>query len=211
MRPVEPQIYIEQRIYLIRCQKVMLDFHLAQLYGVATGQLKRAVRRNRARFPEDFLFILTNQEYDSLRCHIGTLKRGEHSKYPPYAFTEQGVAMLSTVLRSERAISVNIAIMRTFVKLREYMGKHSELARKLGELERRVVKHDTSIVAIFEVIRRLMQPPEKPKRPIDFKIEDPKARYRVKRPKLDPFTRPTMTSGTGRLQRMIRQSRIERG
>jgi hypothetical protein len=183
MNLAEPQIYIEQRIYLIRSQKVMLDFHLAQLYGVPTGQLKRAVRRNLARFPEDFLFILTNQEYDSLRCHIGALKRGEHSKYPPYAFTEQGVAMLSTVLRSERAISVNIAIMRTFVKLREYMGAHSELARKLGELERRVEKHDASIVAIFDAIRRLMQPSEKPKRPIGFKVEETKASYQSRKRK----------------------------
>ena len=157
----------------------MLDFHLAELYGVETKVLKRAVRRNRSRFPEDFLFELLWEEYDSLRCKFGTLKRGEHTKYLPFAFTEQGVAMLSSVLRSERAIQMNIAIMRAFVKLREMISTHRELASKLDELENRIEKHDTEIHSIFEAIRQLMQPPEKSKRRIGFKVEEPRARYTV--------------------------------
>jgi len=130
--------------------------------------LKRAVRRNIKRFPKDFMFELTKEEYQALRCHFGTLKRGEHSKYLPYAFTEQGVAMLSSVLNSERAILVNIATMRAFVKLREILSTHKELAQRLSELERKFEKHDGEIKTVFEVIRQLMTPPEKPKRQIGF-------------------------------------------
>ena len=110
MNPLVPREIIEKRIFLIRGQKVMLDFHLAELYSVETKALKRAVRRNVDRFPPDFMFELSKDEYDSLRYHFGTLKRGEHLKYLPFAFTEQGVAMLSSVLRSKRAIRVNIAM-----------------------------------------------------------------------------------------------------
>ena len=114
------------------------------------------------------MFELTKEEYQALRCHFGTLKRGEHSKYLPYAFTEQGVAMLSSVLNSERAILVNIATMRAFVKLREILSTHKELAQRLSELERKFEKHDGEIKTVFEVIRQLMTPPEKPKRQIGF-------------------------------------------
>ena len=155
----------------------MLDIHLAQLYGVSTRRLKEQVRRNPKRFPEDFMFRLTWKEVQSLRSHFATLKknvssatneRGQHVKYLPYAFTEQGIAMLSSVLNSDRAIDVNIAIMRAFVKLREVLATHKELARKFKELEHRVGRHDDEIQAIFDAIRQLMSPPEKPKGRIGF-------------------------------------------
>jgi phage regulator Rha-like protein len=130
--PVET---IVSKILFLRNEKVLLDRDLAEMYGVETKQLKRAVRRNIDRFPNDFMFKLTNAEHRSLRRQFGTLKRGAHSKYPPMAFTEQGVAMLSTVLNSRRAIEVNIAIMRAFVHLRKMIVSHKELAKKLKELE----------------------------------------------------------------------------
>jgi phage regulator Rha-like protein len=169
---------IEKKILLLRGQKVMLDAHLAELYGVETKALKRAVRRNRDRFPEDFMFQLDEEENDALRYHFGSLKRGEHVKYLPYAFTEQGVAMLSSVLRSKRAVLVNIEIMRAFVKLRELLATHKDLARKLEELEK---KYDKQFASVFEAIRQLMIPPEKPKRQIGFRVEEPKASYSAKR------------------------------
>ena len=156
---------IEQKIYFVRGMKVMLDYDLAPLYGIEAKYLKRAVKRNLSRFPRDFMVKLTEQEYDSLRCQIGTLKRGQHAKYLPYAFTEQGIAMLSSVLNSERAIQVNIAIMRAFVKLREILLTHKELSRKLNELEK---KYDAQFRVVFEAIRRLMKEEEKPKAPIGF-------------------------------------------
>ena len=158
MRDLIPREQIEESILLLRGQKVMLDTDLADLYGVDAKQLKRQVRRNRDRFPTDFMFELSKEEYAAVRCHFGTLKRGEHSKYPPYVFTEQGVAMLSSVLRSKRAVQVNIAIMRAFVKLRELVGAHKELAGKLAELERRVANHDGHIQSLFHAIRQLMEP-----------------------------------------------------
>jgi len=131
------------------------------MYDVETKHLKRAVRRNILRFPSDFMFQLTREENKSLRRHFGTLKRGEHSKYPPMAFTEQGVAMLSSVLNSDRAIEVNIAIMRAFVQLRKMIASHSELEQKLTEIEHRLENYDEQIQTIFEVIRQLMIPPDK--------------------------------------------------
>lgn len=145
---------ISSKIYLIRNEKVLLDFDLAELYNTPTKQLKRAVRRNLDRFPMDFMFSLTNEEYNSLRRQIGTLKRGEHSKYLPYAFTEQGVAMLSSVLNSERAIKVNIAIMRAFVEMRRFLESNERLARKLKQLEKetreKFAEHQQQISMIFE-------------------------------------------------------------
>ena len=126
---------IERVIVLISGHKVMLDRDLAELYGVEVKQLKRQVKRNQDRFPADFMFELSKGEYDALRSQFGTLKRGEHSKYLPYAFTEQGVAMLSSVLRSTRAVQVNIEIMRTFVRLRQILASNAQLARKLDALE----------------------------------------------------------------------------
>jgi phage regulator Rha-like protein len=167
---------IERRILLIRGQKVMLDSHLAELYGVETKVLKRAVRRNRDRFPHDFMLELTGQEYEILRSQFGTLRWGEHAKYLPYVFTEQGVAMLSTVLNSKRAIQVNIEIMRAFVRLREILATHKDLARKLEGMEK---KYDEQFAVVFRAIRELMTPPNPPKRRIGFGVEEPKVKYRV--------------------------------
>jgi phage regulator Rha-like protein len=175
---VVPEV-IERRIILLRGQKVILDSHIAELYGVETYDLKRAVRRNKERFPGDFMLQLTAEEYDSLRRQFGVLKRGEHSKYLPVAFTEQGIAMLSGVLRSRRAVLVNIAIMRAFVRLREILATHKDLAEKLKELENKFESHDHKINAVFEAIRQLMSPPHPPKRRIGFDVEEPRIAYRV--------------------------------
>jgi hypothetical protein len=159
---------IEKAILLIRGQKVMLDADLAALYGVETRVLVQAVKRNIERFPDDFMLRLNREEVDSLRSQIVTLKkgRGQHSKYLPYAFTEQGVAMLSSVLRSRRAIQVNIEIMRAFIRLRQMLASHVELARKLNALEKR---YDAQFKQVFEAIRQLMIPPEPKRRPIGFR------------------------------------------
>ena len=176
-----PANRIVQSIHLLRGQKVILDSELAQLYGVATKVLNQAVKRNRGRFPDDFMFRLTASETSELsRSQFVTLKRGENFKYRPYAFTEQGVAMLSSVLRSERAVKVNIAIMRAFVKLRETLETNRELARKFAELEQRVGKHDNEIAAIIDAIRQLMAPPVKPKREIGFHVREKAPRYRTR-------------------------------
>lgn len=175
MKEVVVQEVIENRIFVIRGHKVMLSMHLAELYEVEVRALIQAVRRNIDRFPEDFMFKLTENETESLRSQIVILEnrvgsgRGKYSKYLPYAFTEQGVAMLSSVLKSKRAVQVNIAIMRVFVKLKEMLSAHKELAYKLKELESKIERHDTDILAIFEAIRQLMAPPpEPPKRRIGF-------------------------------------------
>jgi hypothetical protein len=158
---------IERRILLIRGQKVMLDAHLADLYQVSTKRLNEQMRRNKKRFPKDFMFQLTKEEYNALRSHFATLKtgRGQHGKYLPHVFTEQGVAMLSSVLNSERAVMVNIEIIRAFVRLRKLLATQKDLADKLEELER---KYDGQFRVVFQAIRELMSPPERPKRPIGF-------------------------------------------
>jgi hypothetical protein len=160
---------IEQAILLIRSQKVMLDADLAALYEVQTKQLVRAVKRNVSRFPIDFMFQLTEDEFENLRCQIGTSSQWGGRRYPPYAFTEQGVAMLSSVLRSERAVQVNIEIMRAFVRLRRILASHADLARKLESLER---KYDTQFKVVFDAIRQLMIPPAPKRRPIGFRVGD---------------------------------------
>ncbi len=165
--PVE---VVERRIYLIHGQKVMLDTHLAELYGVKTFNLNKAVKRNLERFPEDFMFRLTREEWASLRFQIGmskTARRGGRRTLP-YAFTEQGVAMLSSVLNSQRAIQVNIVIMRAFAKLRELLSSHTEVLRQLDRLERKYEGHDAQIKAVFRAIRSLVQAPAKPGRKIGF-------------------------------------------
>jgi phage regulator Rha-like protein len=159
---------IESKMFLIRGQKVMLSQHLAELYEVEPRTLNQAVKRNIERFPEDFMFQLTEEEDALLRSQIVTLKtgRGQHSKYLPYAFTEQGVAMLSSVLHSERAIQVNIEIMRAFVRLRQMLATNAELSKKLIALEK---KYDIRFKAVFEAIHDLMSSSEnKKKRPIGF-------------------------------------------
>lgn len=166
---------IQRRILLVRGQKVLLSNDLSDLYGVPPKVLIQAVKRNAQRFPEDFMFRLRLKEAKAvadyvlgLRSQIVTLKRGQHVKYPPYAFTEQGVAMLSSVLHSERAIQVNIAIMRAFVRLRDILVQHKEFAHKLNEFERKLESHDSQIRNVFEVIRQLMHTEQKPKRRIGF-------------------------------------------
>jgi len=191
-----PAARIERRILLLRGQKVMLDFHLAELYGVSTKTLNQSVKRNRERFPEDFMFQLSWDEtslisrsqdgtldykagekpletIDTSRSQFVTLKRGQHRKFRPYAFTEQGVAMLSSVLRSTRAVKVNIAIMRTFVKLRQMLADHADLARKLKALER---KYDAQFKVVFDAIRELMKPvtPQEARREIGFHTQLPR-------------------------------------
>ena len=159
-------VQVERRILLIRGQKVMLDADLAELYGVPTKSLNLAVKRNAERFPEDFMFQLTGDEAAGLRFHFETSKSGRGGRrYRPYAFTEQGVAMLSSVLRSLRAVQVNIAIMRTFVRLREMLLSHADLARKLAALEN---KYDAQFKVVFDAIRELMQPPTPPRQKLGF-------------------------------------------
>lgn len=155
---------IERRIFFIRNEKVMLDRDLAELYGVETKVFKQAVRRNIERFPGDFMFVLTNQEVKDLRSQIVTSSWGG-TRYPPMAFTEQGVAMLSSVLKSERAIEVNIAIMRAFVQMRRMVATHEDLKRKIEEME---AKYDEQFGIVFEAIRQLLEEDEKPKRRIGF-------------------------------------------
>jgi len=162
-----PKEVIAHKILLIRGKKIMLDKDLALLYDVATQQLTRQVHRNIDRFPEDFMFQLTSDEFRNLKCHFGTSSWGGTRKLP-YAFTEHGILMLSSVLRSKRAIQVNIAIMRVFVRFREILYTHKELAHKIAELEKRMEGKDKEIQAIFEAIRRLMFEPKKKDRKIGF-------------------------------------------
>lgn len=159
--------HIERRIYTVRGMHIMLDADLAELYGVETKVFLQAVKRNQDRFPDDFMFQFSAEEFSDLRSHIVTSKRGGR-RYRPYAFTEQGVAMLSSVLRSERAVRVNIEIMRTFVQMRRFLGTHDELARNIGELQKKIKTHDREIALIFSTINSMLHPVTKKKRPIGF-------------------------------------------
>ncbi len=163
------QEIIQNMIYVIRGQKVMLDSDLATLYGVKTGRLNEQVKRNIKRFPEDFMFLLTKQEFDNLISQFATSSWGGRRK-TPLVFTEQGVAMLSSILNSERAIQVNIAIMRTFIKLRELISTHKELKEKIEAMEK---KYDGQFQLVFAAIKELLErfkEPEKPKDPISFHL-----------------------------------------
>ena len=153
---------------LIRGEKVMLDADLAHLYGVETRTLVQAVKRNLERFPKDFMFQLAKDEFKYLRSRIGISSSWGGRRYPPYAFTEQGVAMLSSVLRSQRAVQVNVEIMRAFVRLRSMLSTHKDLARKLTALEK---KYDAQFKVVFDAIRTLMEPPKSKKTPIGFLSE----------------------------------------
>jgi len=171
MKELIPQEVVEHRILVIRGQKVMLSMHLAELYDVTPGALIQAVKRNIERFPGDFMFLLTRQEVMNLKSQFVISSWGGVRRANPYAFTEQGVAMLSSVLRSKRAIQVNIAIMRAFVRLKQILATHKELAEKLKELEGEVGRHNKLIIEIFEIIKQLTQPPippPKPKGPLGF-------------------------------------------
>ena len=171
---VVPVDQIESIIFLIRGQKVMLSPHLAELYNIEPRVLVQAVKRNIDRFPEDFMFQLTDDEFLSLKSQIVISSWGGSRRAKPYAFTEQGVAMLSSVLRSKRAVRVNIEIMRTFVQLRQLLASHTELAGKLLEMEK---KYDEQFKIVFEVINQLMTPPEKPHKKIGFVVKEKKAAY----------------------------------
>lgn len=159
-----PQEIIEGKILFIRSRKVMLDRDLAQLYGVTTGNLNKAVNRNIDRFPEDFMFQLTEEEFKNLKFHFGISSWGGTRKLPR-VFAENGVAMLSSVLNSKRAIHVNIQIMRTFTRLREMLMTHKDLKQKIEEMEK---NYDYQFQIVFDAIKQLLEPPEKPKRRIGF-------------------------------------------
>jgi hypothetical protein len=156
---------ISRRIHIIRGHRVMLDADLAKLYGVSTKRLNEAIRRNAARFPEDFMFQMKEEEADNLRSQFATSKSWGGRRYLPYVFTEQGVAMLSSVLNSEQAIQVNIAIMRAFVRMRQLLVSHEELARTVDALEK---KYDAQFRVVFDAIRALMEPTKPPRRRIGF-------------------------------------------
>jgi len=163
-----PLDLIEQRILFLRGQRVMFDRDLAELYCVETKYLNRQVRRNKERFPREFMFQLTKKERDELVTNWHRFASLKHSSVLPYAFTEHGVAMLSSVLHGKRAIQINILIIKVFVKLRKILAKHKELSLRLKELEMRIDRHDDAISAMFETIRQLTALPEKPKHPIGF-------------------------------------------
>jgi hypothetical protein len=174
MKSVVTAEAIERKIYLIRGQKVMLDSGLAELYGVPTKRLNEQVRRNADRFPEDFMFQLSSDEFESLRSHFATssLKHGGR-RYLPFAFTEHGALMAASVLNTPRAVEVSIYVVRAFVKLREMIASHKDLARKLDDLEK---KYDGQFHVVFEAIRQLMATEEKPKRTIGF-VRETRVRY----------------------------------
>jgi phage regulator Rha-like protein len=164
--PVE---LIERRIYLIRGHKVMLSTHLAELYAVEPRALVQAVKRNIDRFPEDFMFQLSAAEFNNLKSQIVTSSWGGLRRSTPYAFAEHGVAMLSSVLNSQRAVQMNIFIIRAFVKLREMLATHKDLARKIEDLERQQKEHGRQLAAVYSIVKRLIEVPAKPKNPIGFK------------------------------------------
>ena len=167
MKNLAMQERLEKRIFVIRGKSVIIDSDLARLYEVTTKRLNEQVKRNKKRFPEDFMFKLTSEESNHLRSQFATSNQGGR-RHLPYVFTEPGVAMLSSVLNSEKAIRVNIQIIRTFIKLREFISTHKELAVKLNLLEKKTDKHDKDIQSIFEAIRQIIAIPEKPKRKIGF-------------------------------------------
>ena len=176
-----PQELIGKRIFIIRSQKVILDFHLAELYGVETKTLNKAVSRNLTRFPEDFMFRLTSEDWNSLRFQFGTSKTGHGGRrYLPFAFTEHGALMLASVLNSPKAVEASVYVIRAFVRLRELLVSHKDLAQKLKELESKIDGNSEQIRDIIGAINQLLLPTEKPKRQIGFKVKEPKLKYPVK-------------------------------
>jgi hypothetical protein len=167
-RAMVVRIGLEARIHLIRGERVMLDSDLAELYGVRTKELNKAVQRNQKRFPDDFMFRLSKREHDSLRFQSGTSNGRGGRRFMPFVFTQEGVAMLSSVLRSQRAVAVNLEIMRAFVRLRSFLTSRDQLALKLKALEKKFASHDDAIQQIFAAIKRLMLPPQTPRREIGF-------------------------------------------
>ena len=167
--PIEP---IEKKILFIRNQKVMIDSDLAELYGVTTKRLNEQVKRNKGRFPEDFMFKLTKKEKQELVANCDHLIRLKYSSVMPNVFTEHGAIMLAAVLNSQKAIEMSLFVVRAFIRLREIISTHKELAQKLKELELKIDSHDQHIQAIFEFINQLIAPPEKPKRKMGFTINE---------------------------------------
>ena len=176
MTKIVPIERIANKIYLMRSTKMMLDRDLAELYGVETKVLKQAVRRNIDRFPADFMFELTRDEFNNLRSQIVTSSWGG-ARYLPMAFTEQGVAMLSSVLKSDQAIHVNIQIMRAFTQLRKMLSTHEDLKRKIESMER---KYDKNFKIVFQAIKQMLKTDEKPKKKIGFTIKEKQKAYRRK-------------------------------
>lgn len=169
LKSLIPDTLIESRIFYVRGKKVMVDADLAVLYGVPTKRLNEQVQRNKDRFPDDFTFRLTEAEKNELVAFCDRFKGLKHSTLPPWAFTEQGVAMLSSVLKSEKAVQVNIQIMRTFTKIRELAASNELIRQKIEELEKKYDKHEAQFKVVFEAIRQLLEPPPAPpKRPIGF-------------------------------------------
>ncbi len=177
-----PAERIERSIILLRGQKVMLDADLASIYGVTTKRLKEQVRRNAERFPSDFMFELTSEEKAEVVANCDHLAKLKFSPYLPFAFTEHGTLMLANVLNSSRAVQASVQIVRTFVHLREMLATNTELSRRLDALEK---KYDQQFKVVFEAIRQLLTPPEKPKRPIGFHVDEPRTRYIVRKKKSD--------------------------
>ena len=177
---------IERSIIFLRGQKVMLDADLAVLYGIPTKALKQAVKRNLDRFPSDFMFELTKQEKSEVVTNCDHLAKLKFSPYLPYAFTEHGTLMLANVLNSPKAVQVSVQIVRTFIRLREILATHKDLARKLEEMEK---KYDQQFKIVFEAIRQLIAAPDnvqdKPKRQVGFRIEEPKAPYSLRKKEVD--------------------------
>jgi len=173
--PVEK---IERSIFLIRGQRVMLDADLAKLYGVSTKRLNEQVKRNRDRFPEDFMFQLNSTEANNLRSQIATSKEGRGGRrYLPFAFTEHGAIMLASVLNTPRAIKVTVFVVRAFIRLREILATHRSLANKLAELEGKIETHDEAIKSLLLAIRQLMAAPERPPKKIGFQLKEKRASY----------------------------------
>ncbi len=172
MNDLIPIERIENKILLIRGQKVLLDRDLAELYNIENSQLKRQVRRNIERFPEDFMFELTKEEYDSLRCQIGTLKRGGHSKYLPFAFTESGIAMLSSILNSKEAIQVNIIIMRAFIEMRDMLLNNAKMAQQMKDIEERMDSQEMNTILLMDKLRTLTSTHIPENRKIGFDTND---------------------------------------
>jgi hypothetical protein len=168
IRPVTENQIVE-KIFYIRGLKIMFDYDLAEMYGVPTHRLNESVKRNQTRFPEDFMFQLSEEEFKNLKFQIGISSWGG-ARRPPYAFTEQGVAMLSSVLRSEIAIQVNIRIIRVYTQMRQLLLDNKELWQKIESIERALIKKDGEIQGIFKILKELLIKPEKPREPIGFKI-----------------------------------------
>ena len=176
-RVIIPAERIERSIFLIRGMKVIIDADLAKLYGVKTKVLNQTVKRNIERFPKSFMFQLTkseSQEWQSLRSQNVTLKKGQHLKYLPHAFTEYGALMAANILKSKKAISISIQITETFVRLRRLLQSHADLARKLAAMEK---KYDKQFRVVFDAIRQLMEPPERPRKRIGFQVREKRKKY----------------------------------